>query len=131
MLSLTSTRAAIENDTVGGDTSFAADCTLTTTELDRPRRPPASTANPVTVNAPVVAVTVSVSVYVVSGGKFVRTTSQSVGGVVGTVTALRDATMNPTRWIPPSCCASMTIVIILPLVATAPAQGASRFTLSS
>ena len=62
IFSFTSTRAEIVCDTTGGVTSFAADCTVTVTVLDIPRRPPASTANPVIVNVPPVASTVSVSV---------------------------------------------------------------------
>ena len=62
MLSFTSTRDEIVYDTTGGVTSFAADCTVTTTLLESARRPPASTAKPVTVNVPEVACTVSVSV---------------------------------------------------------------------
>ena len=60
-LSVTSTRLPSESVTDGGIVSLAADSTLTVTLLLVTRRPLESSANPVIVNVPVVATTVSVS----------------------------------------------------------------------
>src|ERR1700704_254772 len=62
MLSFTSTRDEIVCDTAGGVTSLPGVCTVTVTVFENARRPPASTANPVTVKDVKPALTVSVSV---------------------------------------------------------------------
>ncbi len=130
-VSFASTRGAMVCDTVGGVTSFAADWTVTVTVFDSARRPPASTAKPVTSNVPVVASTVSVSVYVVSGGNRVVNTSESVGGVVGSLTALRGVMRKPIRCTPPSCWACTCTGMFFPDEASAPVTGASRNTFSA
>src|SRR2546429_4200086 len=68
MLSFTSTRDEIVCETAGGVTSFPGVCTVTVTEGVNALRPPASTANPVTVKEATPLWTVSVAENVVSGG---------------------------------------------------------------
>ena len=63
MASFTSTRVPMVCVTDGGVVSLAADSTETVTTPVVARRPPESSANPTMLNVPLVATTVSVSVY--------------------------------------------------------------------
>ena len=58
-------------------------------------------------------------------------TSESVGGVVGSTTALRGTMMNPTVAMPPSWRASTCTGMFLPEDATAGGTGWSRVTVSA
>src|SRR2546430_3958386 len=91
MLSFTSTRDEIECETAGGVTSFPGVCTVTVTGGESARRPPASTANAVTVKEVKPACTVSVSVEIGSGGWRAGggNSTEAVVGVGGPAPALR------------------------------------------
>src|SRR3982074_696196 len=58
-------------------------------------------------------------------------TSESVGGVVGSVTAVRGTMMNPIRWLRPPCTACTCTRKFLAGDASDPEVGASRVTLSA
>src|SRR6266571_1336815 len=84
-----------------------------------------------TVTVPLVARTVSVSVYTTESAYGTEKTMESLGGVVGFVTAPGGDTTNPITRMPSFCTACTDTWRLRPVEATAPGDGASRITRSA
>src|SRR2546425_4588063 len=130
-LSLTSTRRPSESVTEGGVTSLAAERTVTVTVPLVPRRPAESSANPCTLNDPVVARAVSVSVNVTESTSGAVNDDESKGGVVGFVTAPAGDVTKTILRMPEFCTATTCTWMLRPVDATAPGVGAISHTLTA
>src|SRR5437660_12679596 len=88
IVSSTSTREATRCATIGGVLSVATDWIVTVTTLLNPRRPAESSANPMMLNVPLEGTTNSASTYSTDSAYGAAYRIESVGGVVGLMTAL-------------------------------------------